>query len=130
MKALSRFFHQKNAVGKKSLHKVIDHENLCQCVDQNVFLIRLREKFFTLLMQNRNFMISIFSTDVCGKYDQFSLGKLAYQAEHVISKLISIFIAKIDFRHENSNKIFRFILHFLGFSKHVSMEIRAKNCFR
>ena len=71
---------------KKSLHKVIDHENLCQCVDQNVFLIRLREKFFTLLMQNRNFMISIFSTDVCGKYDQFSLGKLAYQAEHAIFK--------------------------------------------
>ena len=77
----------KNAIGKKSLHKVIDHENLCQCVDQNVvFLIRLREKFFTLLMQNRNFMISIFSTDVCGKYDQFSLGKLAYQAEHAIFK--------------------------------------------
>ena len=86
---------------KKSLHKVIDHENLCQCVDQNVvFLIRLREKFFTLLMQNRNFMISIFSTDVCGKYDQLSLGKLAYQAEHANFK--------IHFNvHDRSNSFFK-----------------------
>ena len=43
-----------------------------------------------------NFMISIFSTSVCGKCDQCAFnGKLAYQAEHVIQALLLKTFCKI-----------------------------------